>query len=365
MRIGILGSGQLGRMLALAGYPLGLEFAFLDPSDGEPVRLLADFRRAPFDDPAGLAWLARECDVVTYEFENVPAEAIAWLEGRVPVRPGPRALAVSQDRAVEKRFFRDLGIPVPAFAGVDSRVELDAALAVTGLPAVLKTRFHGYDGKGQFVIREAGDADAAWRALGGQPLILEAFVPFDREVSILAARGLDGSTAVYPLVENTHGAGILRRTLAPAPQLDPALQAAAESAVLRVMEALDYVGTLALELFECRGELLANEMATRVHNSGHWTIEGAATSQFENHLRAIAGWPLGPARAIGRSAMLNLVGEMPDPAAVLAVPGAHLHLYGKDPRPARKVGHVTLWAEDDAQLAARLAALEPLLRAAG
>ncbi len=364
MRIGILGSGQLGRMLALAGYPLGLEFAFLDPSDGEPVRLLADFKRTPFDDPAGLAWLARQCDVVTYEFENVPAAAVAWLESRVPVRPGSRALAASQDRAVEKRFFRDLGIPVPAFAGVDSREDLDAALAVTGLPAVLKTRFHGYDGKGQFVLRAPRDADAAWRALGGQPSILEAFVPFDREVSVVAARGLDGATVVYPLVENTHGDGILRRTLAPAPRLDPALQAAADSAVRRVLEALDYTGTLALELFQCGGELLANEMATRVHNSGHWTIEGAATSQFENHLRAIAGWPLGPARAIGCSAMFNLVGDLPDPAAVLAVPGAHLHLYGKDPRPARKVGHVTLWAGDAAELAQRRGALEPLLPAA-
>jgi 5-(carboxyamino)imidazole ribonucleotide synthase len=367
MTLGILGGGQLGRMLALAGYPLGLRFRILDTSPEAPAGHLAELIVAQsFDDPAALDELASGVDVVTYEFENVPVDAARRLAGRVPVFPPPAALEAAQERLGEKRFFQGLGISTPPFAAVESRSDLDAAVQEIGLPAVLKTCRMGYDGKGQYVLREAADLERAWEQLQeGAPLILEGFVPFDRELSILSVRGRDGEVAFYPLVQNHHPGGILGLTLAPAPDLTPALQAQAETYARAILERLDYVGVLALELFQCGDQLLANEMAPRVHNSGHWTTEGAETSQFENHVRAVAGLPLGSTAMVGSAAMLNLIGGTPDPAEVLRVPGAHLHLYGKSPAPGRKLGHITLRCATPEERAEKLAVLQPLVDAAG
>lgn len=350
--IGILGAGQLGRMLALAGAPLGLRFRFLDPTPDSPAGHLASQLVGDYENPDILKTFAAGLDVVTYEFENVPVESVRRLAERVPVYPPPQALETAQDRLREKTLFQHLGIPVPPFAAIETREELQRAAGQIGLPAVLKTRRFGYDGKGQLVLRSEADIEAAWQALGGRPLLLEGFVPFDREVSVLAARSLSGETAFYPLVENHHAQGVLRLSLAPAPNLTAALQADAERIAARILEALDYVGILAIELFEQEGRLLANEMAPRVHNSGHWTIEGAETSQFENHLRAILGLPLGETATVGYSAMWNLIGNLPDIQAILAIPHAHLHLYAKSPRPGRKLGHVTLRAGNLAELQA-------------
>jgi len=371
--VGILGGGQLGRMLALAGYPLGLRFRFLDPSADAAVHPLAEQVAAPFDDQPALARFAQGLAVVTYEFENVPVAAVDALQGSVEVLPPSQALAVAQDRLHEKSFFASLGIPTARFAPVEHRASLEAAVADLGLPAVLKTRRLGYDGKGQFILRSPADVAAAWQALGGQPLILEQWVAFTRELSVLAVRARDGHIACYPLVENVHRHGILHRSIAPAPGLAPATQLLAETYARRVLEALQYVGVLAIELFEVAptdtaggaAGLLANEMAPRVHNSGHWTIEGAVTSQFENHLRAVVGLPLGSTAPRGCAAMVNLIGNLPDLPPLLALPNAHLHLYDKAPRPGRKLGHVTLCAENAAQLADRLEVLERLVLAAG
>ncbi len=364
--IGILGGGQLGRMLALAGYPLGMQFRFLDPTAGTaPVDALAPRIRSEhgYEDDAALAQLMDGLDAVTYEFENVPVTTARKLAERVPVYPPPAALEAAQDRLTEKTFLSGLGIPTPPFERVDSLAELEAAVTKVGLPAMLKTRRMGYDGKGQHFIRTAEDVIPAWQALSGVPLILEGFVDFDRELSILAVRGRDGATAYYPLVHNRHHDGILHRSVAPAPDLSPESQALAQSFATRVLEALDYVGVLAIELFGVGETLIANEMAPRVHNSGHWTIEGAETSQFENHLRAVAGLPLGSTAMRGHAAMLNILGEPPaDVAAILAIPGTHLHLYEKAPRPGRKLGHVTLRCDDGTDFTERLAQVKALLR---
>jgi 5-(carboxyamino)imidazole ribonucleotide synthase len=361
MIVGVLGAGQLGRMLALAGYPLGLRFRFFDPTPNAPAGHLAPQIVGGYDSHAALDRFAKGLTYATYEFENVPVSAARYVAGRVPIFPPVAALEVAQDRLAEKTFFTQLSIPTPPFAPVDTWPALRAACHEIGLPAVLKTRRGGYDGKGQWVLRSPEEAATAWQEAEGQPLILEGFVPFARELSILAVRGWDGATACYPLVENTHRGGILRRSLAPAPDVSAVLQTRAAGYAKRVLDALGYVGVLAIELFQVGDDLLANEMAPRVHNSGHWTIEGAVTSQFANHLRAGLRWPLGATEARGASAMLNLIGTLPDPAAVLAVPGAALHLYGKEPRPGRKLGHVTLCADDPAALAERLPALAALI----
>jgi 5-(carboxyamino)imidazole ribonucleotide synthase len=373
--IGILGGGQLGYMLALAGYPLGLHFRFLDPSPEAPVGRIATRITAQFTDRSALKKFAAGLELVTYEFENVPVEAARFLAEHVPVLPPPAALETAQDRLNEKRLFQKLGIATTEFAPVANRERLDAAVKQIGLPAILKTCRMGYDGKGQWILRSAEDvaklksefpaagaaaaekSSASVSAELNTPFLLERLVPFDRELSVLAVRGRTGETAVYPLVENYHRGGILRLSLAPAPQLDRTVQHAAEDAARRVFDALQYVGVLAIEFFEHEGRLLANEMAPRVHNSGHWTIEGAVTSQFENHLRAVVGLPLGSTSAIGSSAMLNLIGDLPDSADVLAVRDAHLHLYGKSARAGRKLGHVTLRASSPEQLASRLGEL--------
>ncbi len=378
--IGILGAGQLGRMLALAGYPLGLRFRVLDPAPDAPASHLAEHMQAGYDDVATLERFSAGLEVVTYEFENVPVAAARFLAERAPVYPPPAALEAAQDRLVEKTFFQKLGIATPPFAPVDSPADLNAAIAQIGLPAVLKTRRLGYDGKGQIILRNPADAATAWATLGGAPLILEGFVPFERELSMLAARGRNGETAFFPLVENHHRDGILRLSLAPAPQITPALQSEAEQIASRALAALEYVGVLAIELFQVTGDrgwgmgngaisqpphpishLLVNEMAPRVHNSGHWTIEGAETSQFEQHLRAMLGLPLGATAVRGYSAMVNLIGALPAPAAVLAIPGAHLHLYGKQPRAGRKVGHITIRAENEEILRVRLEQMQQIV----
>jgi 5-(carboxyamino)imidazole ribonucleotide synthase len=357
MIVGILGAGQLGRMLALAGYPLGLRFRFLEAAGEAPAGVLAECLRGAFHDRQLLDRFAAGLDVVTYEFENVPADAARHIQQHVPVHPVPQALETAQDRLNEKTLFKRLGIATPTFAPVEDRAGLIDSLERVGFPAVLKTRRMGYDGKGQLVLREAADIERAQPLVDKGDLLLEAFVPFEREVSILAVRNRGGQTAFYPLVENHHRDGILRRSLAPATDLNPALQLEAERHALGILETLDYVGVLAVEFFVHEGRLVANEVAPRVHNSGHWTIEGARTSQFENHLRAVLGWPLGSTAAVGYSAMVNLIGSVPLVETILQVPGAHLHLYGKTPHRGRKLGHVTFSEEDPQALQARLAEL--------
>jgi 5-(carboxyamino)imidazole ribonucleotide synthase len=360
-RVGTLGGGQLARMLALAGHPLGVELVALDPAADACAGAAAQLIVGAYDDPKLLDELAGRSDVVTFEFESVPAAAAERLAAHTRVAPPPGALAVAQDRLAEKRLFERLAIPCPAFAPLASEREAVAAVARTGLPALAKTRRGGYDGKGQLAVEAAADAASAPERLGGAALVLEQRLSFRRELSIVAVRAGDGACAFYPLVENRHRDGILRLTLAPAPALPPQLQERAERHAQLVLGELAYTGVLALELFEVDGELLANEIAPRVHNSGHWTIEGAWTSQFENHLRAVTGLPLGATSARGPCAMVNLIGDTPAPASVLAVPGAHLHLYGKAPRPGRKLGHVTVLAADEPELRERLAALASAL----
>jgi 5-(carboxyamino)imidazole ribonucleotide synthase len=364
--IGILGGGQLGYMLALAGYPLGLHFRFFDPSPEAPVGRIASRVTADFGDESALEKFANGLELVTYEFENVPVDAVRFLAERVPVLPSAKAMEAAQDRINEKTLFQELGIPTTEFVPVTGSGDLDAVVKKIGLPAILKTCRMGYDGKGQWHLRTPDDVArakselptaTAQSASKGIPYILEKFVPFTRELSVIAVRARTGETAVYPLVENHHRGGILRLSIAPAPHLDPSIQRSAEQAARAVFDELEYVGVLAIEFFEQNGKLLANEMAPRVHNSGHWTIEGALTSQFENHLRAVVGLPLGSTLPIGCSAMLNLIGETPDAAEVLAVRDAHLHLYGKSPRAGRKLGHVTLRASSSEQLASRLSEL--------
>jgi 5-(carboxyamino)imidazole ribonucleotide synthase len=341
--IGIVGAGQLARMIALAGIPLGLRFVFLDPAQDACARYLGEHLCRNFDDPEALSELAAKCDVVTYEFENIPAPAMAQLAAQVPVYPSPEALAISRDRLTEKNLLRELGIPLPRYVAVDSRADLQHAVEITGLPAVLKTRTLGYDGKGQHVLRTQQDLDVAWRALGHVPLILEAFVAFQREVSVVAVRSRSGQIEFWPLSENVHRDGILR--VAQSSPDDP-FTAQAQDYAGRLLKRLDYVGVMALELF-CVGEtLLANEMAPRVHNSGHWTIEGAHTSQFENHARAVAGWPLGSTAPTERAVMVNFIGQAPETAEVLAIAHVHQHDYDKSPRSGRKIGHATVCTDD-------------------
>ena len=362
--VGILGGGQLARMMALAGAPLGVRFLIVDNVADACAGQVAPLITADWRDFGALAEFARRSDVVTFDFENVPAETAHWLSERTHVFPNARALAVAQDRLAEKTLFRELGLDTPAFATVDSRADLDRALEAVGIPAVLKTRRLGYDGKGQFRIRSAADADAAWAELGGVPLILEAWIAYEREVSIIAVRSRGGELRTYPLVQNWHADGILSASLAPAGNAVD-LQATATRHAHAIAERLDYVGVFALELFVADGRLLGNEMAPRVHNSGHWTIEGAPCSQFENHVRAVLGLPLGDTSALGTSVMLNWIGELPDAAPVLAEPRAHWHDYGKAPRAGRKVGHATLCAKDPAEMIERLARVTGMLGRAG
>ena len=360
-RVGILGGGQLGMMLARAGAPLGLEFQFWDPATEIPAAGLGQHFQAPWDDVETRARFTAGLDVITFEFENVSRQSVRALDALVPVRPGPEALRLAGDRLFEKTLFNQLGIPVPPFRAVIFRDEFDGAIAELGLPLVAKTRRLGYDGKGQAVLRTADDVEAAWQALGGQPLLLEALVPFDREVSLIGARFATGETVFYPLVENHHAGGILRLTRAPAPRIDPAMQRTAEAMMGRLLDAMGYVGVLAMEFFLCGNQLMANEMAPRVHNTGHWSIEGAETSQFENHLRAVAGMAPGSTAIKGFAAMINIIGDDTAARALPHRPGVTVHLYGKTPRPGRKLGHITVVAEDEATRDAMVEGLQAAL----
>ncbi|HZJ26696.1 MAG TPA: 5-(carboxyamino)imidazole ribonucleotide synthase [Acidimicrobiia bacterium] len=358
----VLGGGQLGQMLGLAGVPLGVAFSFLDPSATACAGTVGPITVGALDDPVAMSRLADGADVVTYEWEGFAAEAIdALVTAGHRVHPPSRAIGIAQDRLVEKGWFEGLGIDVAPYAPVSAPADLDGAIGRIGLPAVLKTCAGGYDGKGQVMLRKGDDAAAALATLPpGAALILERYVLFDRELSVLAVRGRHGDTRCWPLTENHHAGGILRRSMAPAPNAAP-VQTLAEDYATRLLDDLDYVGVLALELFQVGERLLANEMAPRVHNSGHWTIEGAVTSQFENHVRAVLGWPLGDTTATGVAAMVNCIGVLPDPTAVLSIDGAHLHAYGKTPRRGRKIGHVTVVAADAAELAGRLETLDARL----
>jgi 5-(carboxyamino)imidazole ribonucleotide synthase len=345
--IGILGGGQLGRMLALAAAQLGLRCHIFAPEADSPAfEVSAACTVSSYDDRAALARFAGVVATVTYEFENVPVEAVTYLETLVPVRPGSKALGVAQDRLAEKQLARSLGAMTPDFAAVNSRADLDAAIAGIGTPAVLKTVRFGYDGKGQAKIMQPADAEAAYSAIKGQPAILEAFVSFRSEVSVVAARGIDGSFVAFDVTENEHQNHILHRSVAPA-RLRAAATRTAMDTTRKIAEALDYVGVLGVEFFVLelprRDVLYVNEIAPRVHNSGHWTMDGAVTSQFEQHMRAVAGWPLGSARRLAAVAeMINLVGDDADGwRDILLDPSARLHLYGKaEARTGRKMGHV-------------------------
>jgi 5-(carboxyamino)imidazole ribonucleotide synthase len=355
MQVGILGGGQLGRMLALAGYPLGVRCVVYDPSPDACAGEVAPLLCAPYDAADSLERFARGKQVITYEFENVPVSAVRRASMWTTVRPTPRALELFQDRLLEKQFLQEVGIPTPAFAPVDLD-NPEGALEQVGCPCVVKARRGGYDGKRQAVARTPDEYLRALAQLGELSLIAEAFVPFERELSVIGVRSSNGETRVYPLVQNHHHEGILRLSVAPAPNSD-ALLPNAYDYIQRLTQPLDYVGVIALEMFQVGEQLLANEVAPRVHNSGHWTIEGAHTSQFENHLRAILNLPLGSTAARGVSAMVNLIGELPDIPPILRIEGAHLHLYGKSPRRGRKLGHITLCADDHASLRKRLALL--------
>ena len=364
-RVGIVGGGQLGRMLAIAGYPLDIRCTVLDPGIGASASQVAASIVGAYDDPIALARLTTESDVLTYEFENVPVDALRELAERIPIYPPLEALEAAQDRLLEKALFEKVGIESAPSAPIDSHASLAEALQQIGVPAVIKTRRLGYDGKGQRVIHDPGLAEAAWLSLGGVPSIMEGLIPFDRELSMVAVRGFDGDSGFYPLVENTHRDGMLDVTRAPAPDVGIDLQHAAEQKASELMDLLGYVGVMAIEMFQVGERLLGNEIAPRVHNTAHWTIEGAETSQFENHLRAITGLPLGPTAPIGHSAMVNLIGSAPDPAALMSIPGAHLHLYGKEPRPGRKIGHVTIRTDDTLVLERSLVQLRALVDEAG
>jgi 5-(carboxyamino)imidazole ribonucleotide synthase len=341
MRIGIIGAGQLGQMLGFAARKLGHECYFLDPSDAPPAAGAGPVIQAAFDDRVALSILAEKCDVLTYEFENVPVEALQDIVDQVPVYPPLDALRLAQDRLTEKRLFEQLDIPLPKYQPIDSVDDLRQATESIGLPLVIKTRRMGYDGKGQFVLQDKEQVDAAWQELGAQALIAEQWIEFDYEVSAIGVRSTNGDIATYCLTHNEHAAGILRVSRAPVG--DDVLTDEATRYMHSMLESLEYVGVLALELFVVGNTLLANEFAPRVHNSGHWTIEGAETSQFSNHILAVTNAAPGSTATVGHAGMINLIGHIPDAARELG-DGA-LHEYGKSARPGRKLGHITVVAD--------------------
>lgn len=343
MNIGILGGGQLARMMAQAGSSLGLNFMFLSPDKNACAAPFGTHLCALYDDEPALKQLAEWADIVTYEFENIPLYALESLQQKVSLHPSSSVLAVARDRLIEKRRFSSLGIPTARFFPVENLEDLTRAVKDIGLPAILKTRTQGYDGKGQAWLRKETDIATAWEQLDNSPCIVETIVPFKRELSIIAARDQKNEMAFYPISENHHRDGILRLAIS---RLNDELQAQANATIKKVMDDFNYVGVMALELFQVNDQLYANEFAPRVHNSGHWTIEGALTSQFENHLKAICGLPLGKTTSEQPTAMVNLIGRLPEENKIRAVPGATPHFYGKADRPGRKVGHITLTGDD-------------------
>lgn len=350
-KVGVLGAGQLGRMLALAGYPLELDFHFYDTS-GQPSVGLGDVTCDPDADlnNTQLSEFLADVDVVTYEFEHLPLSLTQHIEKKATLYPPSRSIEVCQNRALEKALFTKLGIPTPKYHIVNSLESLKQAVDDLGCPVVTKTTTEGYDGKGQFVIKSAEQCDQAWQSIGvtengPRELIVESFVNFKRELSIIAVRSVHDDMLVYPLTENDHHEGILRYSFAPAENVNEETEAQANSYIKELMHELGHVGILTLELFETEDGLVANEMAPRVHNSGHWTIEGSVCSQFENHLRAITGMPLGSTDAIRPTCMINIISEKGDIPGIMALPYAHIHLYGKEERQGRKLGHITVQAD--------------------
>ena len=351
VRVGILGGGQLARMMALAGIPLGFEFIFLDPSPEACAASAGSLRLAEFSDTEAALALAAEVDLATFDFENVPAGSARVMAGRLPFHPDVVALENCQDRVTEKNVLAALSIPVPEFRVVDSRPDLLSAVADIGFPSVLKTRRLGYDGKGQAILRQSEDLEVAWQRLGGSGLILEKFVRFEAECSLVAVRSTSGQNRFWPLTQNVHENGILKLSL---PGVFGAeLQESAERIAGRLLEHWNYTGVMTVEFFIENGDLLVNEIAPRVHNSGHWTIDAAVTSQFENHLRAISGLPLGDTSMTQSALMFNWIGSLPDKADFLCHSGLHWHEYGKAPRPGRKIGHATVTARDRSELLRR------------
>jgi len=359
--VGIIGGGQLAQMLAQSVKHLGIDCTVLDPNPnccatneiGGCQQIIASY-----DDQNALIKLAESSAVVTYEFENVPGQGATLITKHGSIHPTPKALSISQDRLSERAMFADLNIPTPPYAPVESLDQLRAALNTIGTPAILKSRTLGYDGKGQVLINDPSKAPQAWDTLGQVPAILDGFVEFTRELSIIATRSTKGHIVYYPLSQNIHRGGILRLSKAPATNIDDNLKNQAQNAAKNILEHFDYVGTLAVEFFQIQSDqgplLLANEIAPRVHNTGHWTIEGAVTSQFENHMRAVLGMELGSTDPIGYSAMINLIGDEPRLGSLDAMPQAHIHLYGKSPRPGRKIGHITLNAKTQSELNTQL-----------
>ncbi len=351
MRIGIIGAGQLGQMLGFAARDLGDSCTFIDPGASPPAAEVGEILQAAFDDPQALAKLAASSDVISYEFENVPVDALLGIADEVPVYPPTAALRHAQDRLAEKRLFEQLDIPLPAYKAIDSLADLESAVESIGLPLVIKTRRLGYDGKGQAILRNKEQSAALLEELGPVDLIAEQWVPFDYEVSAIGARSTKGDVVTYPLTENRHADGILRESRAPVD--NPELAKLGEDYMSRLLNHLDYVGVLALELFVVGDQLLANEFAPRVHNSGHWTIEGVTASQFRNHILAVTGRELEPPTLLGHAGMANLIGEMP-PADGIPADG-QLHDYGKAPRPGRKLGHITTVADSASERDRKLA----------
>ncbi len=362
LRIGVLGGGQLGRMMALAGTPLNLTFSFYESTTDCPSACLGPVFGDKDNSTASLDAFIDSADVFTYEFENIPAAWVERIAARKPVFPGVKSLATSQNRLNEKALFSKLDIPTARHAEIRSQADLEAAVTAIGLPLVIKTVTLGYDGKGQFLLRDAAQIADAWAALGTQaPLMAEAFVPFTRELSIIAVRDQAGRIRCYPLTQNVHHHGILSHSVAPAPDITPALQATAERYISAIMEELGHVGVMTLEMFDTPDGLVANETAPRVHNSGHWTIEGSHCSQFENHVRAVAGLPVGATTCEHPVAMVNIIGQHPVSAEVLAQTDVHLHLYSKSERDGRKLGHITVTGDNREELEARLRALAGIL----
>jgi 5-(carboxyamino)imidazole ribonucleotide synthase len=360
MKVGILGGGQLGQMLMLGGYPLDIRSTAYTEVANSSASLVGEVTNGQIDQTQLLHNWAAKCDVITYEFENYPAELVGDLTEVRPVHPDVNALAIAQDRWQEKRLFVDLEIPVTPFRLVRNEVEVKSALSELKSPVIFKTRTGGYDGKGQITISEGDSINAVLDLLETNELVAEERVALTTEVSIIGVRGLDGSAAVYPMVENEHRSGILHKSSVPA-RVPSNVTTEAEKYMAALLKHLNYVGVLTLELFVSGNRLLANEMAPRVHNSGHWTIEGAVTSQFENHMRAITGLPIGNTELVGPTAMINLIGAIPREKAILRIPRTHLHLYGKEPRPGRKVGHITVTAQTDKQLQKSVASVEALV----
>lgn len=358
MRLGVVGGGQLGRMMAQAALPLGITTIFLDPSKDACAAAAGKLICAPYSDKAGLDTLLTSSDAVTFEFENVPPESVSTLSKRLPAFPPAHALATARERWAEKSLFRELDIATAPLALVDSQDDLEKVVASIGLPCILKTRTMGYDGKGQKLLRTEADVAGTFAELGNVPTLLEGFVDFDFEVSCIGVRNQQGDIVFYSIVRNEHRSGILYRS---EPLDNSTLQQKAEVAVKKVMDALNYVGTMAFEFFVKGNNLIANEIAPRVHNSGHWTIEGARCSQFENHVRAVMGLPLGSTEVTGPVAMYNVLGKKPNVNALLAIAGVHWHDYAKAERKGRKIGHITVTAKTPSALQQACSEVESLL----